>query len=71
MSAAELLPAYAAGELTEEELRAVEAALAASAHLREELARYQLLFALLGAAAAEELDAPADLETRIARQVAV
>ncbi len=67
----ELLAAYAAGELPGPERESIEAALAKSARLRDELARYQRIFLLLGAAAAEDLEAPASLEARIARQVAV
>ncbi len=71
MIADDLLAAYAAGELSEPEREEVEAALARSARLREELARYQQIFLLLAAAAAQDIAAPADLEIRIARQVAV
>ncbi len=67
----ELLPAYVAGELSEEEERRVEEALAGSARLRDEFARYERLFVLLAAAAAEEVEVPHDLERRIARQVAL
>ena len=71
MNAEELLAGYAAGELSEPEREVVEAALAESPRLRDELSRYQRLFLLLAAAAQEDLQAPADLQTRIARQVAV
>lgn len=71
MSIEELLPAYAAGELSGPERERVEAALAESPRLRDELARYERLFVLLSAAAAEETAAPAGLEDRVARQIAV
>ncbi len=61
MNIEELLPAYAAGELSEEESERVEAALAESQRLRAELSRYERLFVLLSAAAAEEVRVPADL----------
>lgn len=67
----ELIAAYASGEIPETEREQVEAALRASPEGQDQVARYQRLFLLLAAAAAEDLDAPADLETRIARQVAV
>ncbi len=67
----ELLAAYAAGELPGAERARVEAALAESPLLRDELARYQRIFLLLGAAAAQDIEAPGNLEARIARQVAV
>jgi anti-sigma factor RsiW len=54
VSAEELLPAYVAGELSAEESERVEAALAESQRLRDELSRYERLFVLLSAAAAEE-----------------
>lgn len=69
MSLEELLPAYIAGELTEEENERVEAALAESPHLRVELSRYERIFVLLSAAAAEEVRVPADMQTRIILQV--
>ena len=65
MSIEELLPAYAAGELSEEESERVEAALAQSSRLRAELSRYERLFVLLSAAATEEVRIPADLRTRV------
>ena len=63
-SVEDLLPDYAAGELSDEESLRVEATLAASPRLREELARYERLFVLLSAAAAEEVRVPADLRPR-------
>jgi anti-sigma factor RsiW len=69
MSIEELLPAYAAGELSEEESERVEAALAGSARLRNELQRYERLFVLLSAAAAEEVRVPVDLRTSIIVQI--
>ncbi len=60
----ELLPAYVAGELDETEDGRVEAALVASPRMREELVRYERLFVLLSAAAAEEVRVPADLRAR-------
>lgn len=71
MNVEELLPAYATGELSEADREQVRAALAASPELREELERFQRLFLLLAVVAAEDLEAPADLSTRIARQVAL
>lgn len=67
----ELLPSYITGELLEADRERVRAALATSPRLREELARYERLFLLFAVAAAEELQAPADLSTRIMRQVTV
>ncbi|HVF01216.1 MAG TPA: zf-HC2 domain-containing protein [Rubrobacteraceae bacterium] len=58
MSVEELLPAYAAGELSEMESERVEVALAESQRLRVELSRYERLFVLLSAAAAEEVRVP-------------
>ncbi|CAA9454491.1 MAG: hypothetical protein AVDCRST_MAG37-2767 [uncultured Rubrobacteraceae bacterium] len=69
MNIEELLPAYAAGELSEEESERVEAALVESQRLREELSRYERLFVLLSAAAAEEVRVPADLRMRIILQI--
>jgi anti-sigma-K factor RskA len=69
MNTEELLPAYVAGELSEEENEQVEAALAESPHLRGDLSRYERLFVLLSAAAAEEVRVPADLRTRITVQI--
>ena len=71
MSIEELLPAYVAGELSEEENERVEAALAGSPRLRVELSRYERVFVLLSAAAAEEVRVPADVQTRIMLQVAL
>ena len=71
MISEELLAGYVTGELSEPERVDVETALAASPRLRDELSRYERLFLLLAAAAAEDLEAPADLQTRIVRQVAV
>lgn len=70
-SVEELLPAYAAGELSDEDEARVEATLAGSPQLREELVRYERLFVLLAAAAAEEVEASARLRGRVARQVAL
>jgi anti-sigma factor RsiW len=67
----ELLPAYAAGELAQPEREQVEAALAESPSLREELARYQTLFLLLAAAASEDLQAPGDIQAQVARRLAI
>ena len=69
MSVEELLPAYAAGELSEEESERVEIALAESQRLRVELSRYERLFVLLSAAAAEDVRVPADLRTRVTLQL--
>ncbi len=69
MSIEELLPAFAAGELSEEDSERVEAALAESSRLRAELSRYERLFVLLSAAAAEEVRVPSDLRTRIILQI--
>ena len=69
MSIEELLPAYVAGELSEEESARVEAALAESPRLRTELSRYEHLFVLLSAAAAEEVRVPAGLRTSIIFQL--
>ncbi len=69
MNVEELLPAYVAGELSEEESERVEAALVESARLRDELSRYERLFLLLSAAAAEEVRVPADLRMRITVQI--
>jgi anti-sigma factor RsiW len=68
MSVEELLPAYAAGELSEEESERVEVALAESQRLRVELSRYERLFVLLSAAA-EEVRVPADLRRRVTLQL--
>jgi len=67
----ELLPAYAAGELDAAEQERVTRALAESARLREELARYRRLFVLLVALAAEEVAPDAGFDRRIMRQVAI
>ncbi|HLL57914.1 MAG TPA: zf-HC2 domain-containing protein [Rubrobacteraceae bacterium] len=67
MSVEELLPAYAAGELSEEESERVEVALAESQRLRVELSRYERLFVLLSAA--EEVRVPADLRRRVTLQL--
>ena len=61
----ELLPGYVTGELSEEAAERVEVALAGSPRLRIELSRYERLFVLLSAAAAEEVRVPADLRTRV------
>jgi anti-sigma factor RsiW len=67
----ELIPAYLMGELPEEEQERVEEALASSARLRRERERYERLLVLLSAAAAEEIEAPWDLQARIRAQVAM
>ena len=69
MSVEELLPAYVAGELSEEESERVEAALAGSSRLQAELYRYERLFVLLSAAAAEEVRVPADMRAHIILQI--
>ncbi len=69
MNIEELLPAYVAGELSDEESERVEAALAESPRLRVELSRYERLFVLLSAAAAEEVRVPADLQARVMVQI--
>ncbi len=69
MNVEELLPAYVAGELSEEENQRVEDALVESSHLQTELSRYERIFVLLSAAAAEEIRVPADLRTRITIQI--
>lgn len=69
MNVEELLPAYVAGELSEEENEWVEAALVESPRLQTELSRYERLFVLLSAAATEEIRVPVDLRTRITVQV--
>ena len=69
MNIEEILPAYVAGELSEEENERVEAALVDSSHLQTELSRYERLFVLLSAAATEEIRVPADLRTRITVQI--
>jgi anti-sigma factor RsiW len=70
-SVLELLPAYVADELGVDERAHVERALANSARLRDELARYRHLFVLLAALSLDARDAPAGLDARIMRQVAV
>jgi len=67
----EMIPAYLAGELSEEEARKVERAIEGSERLRRELERYERLFVLLSAAASQEIDPPRDLEMRIRSQVAM
>ena len=69
MSVEELLPAYVLGELSEEDSERVEAALAESSRLRDELSRYERLLVLLSAAAAEEVRVPAELRTHIILQI--
>ncbi|MBV9452911.1 MAG: zf-HC2 domain-containing protein [Rubrobacter sp.] len=69
MSIEELLPAYLTGELSEEERERVEAALTESSRLQGELSRYERLFVLLSAAAAEEIRVPTDLRTSIMLQI--
>jgi anti-sigma factor RsiW len=71
MNVEELLPAYVAGELSEEENKRMEAALAESPRLKTQLSRYERLFVLLSAAATEEIRVPADLRTRITVQIAL
>lgn len=71
MNIEELLPAFAAGELEEQERDAVLQALTESPRLWDEVSRYQQLQLLLAAAATLELPPPANLSARIARQVAV
>lgn len=71
MNVEELLPAYVAGELSGPELELVEVALAGSSRLREETRRYERMFVLFSAAAAEEMEVPAGFERRVARRVAV
>ncbi len=71
MNVEELLPAYVAGELSEEENERVEAALVESPRLQTELSRYERLFVLLSAAATEEIRVPADLQRRITVQIAL
>lgn len=66
-----LLPAYAAGELDAVEQERVTRALAESARLREELARYRRLFVLLVALAEEEVAPAAGFDRRVMRQVAI
>jgi anti-sigma factor RsiW len=65
MNIEELLPGYVAGELSEEESEQVEAALAESSRLRAELSRYERLFVLLSAAAADAVRVPVDLRTHV------
>ena len=65
MNIEELLPAYVAGELSAEESEQVEVALAESPRLRLDLSRYERLFVLLSAVAAEEVHVPADMRSRI------
>ena len=69
MNVEELLPAYVAGELSEEEDERVEAARVESPRLQIQLSRYERLFVLLSAAATEEIRVPADLRTRITVQI--
>ena len=69
MNVEELLPAFVTGELDAADRERVRAALATSPALREEVARYERLLLLLTIAAAEELQAPGDLSTRIMRKV--
>lgn len=69
MSMEELLPAFVAGELNEEDRERVLRALSESPQLWDEVRRYQQLYFLLAAAAAIELEAPSDMATQIARQM--
>jgi len=71
VSVEDLLPGYLAGELSDDEREQVRAALATSPELRAELERYGRLFLVLATTAAEELQQPGDLSTRIMRQVAL
>jgi len=71
MNIDELLPGYAAGELSEEESERVEAALVESARLRDELQRYERLFVLLSAAATEGVRVPTALRTSIIVQITI
>ena len=71
MSIEELLPAYVAGKLSKEESERVEAALARSSRLQTELSRYERLFVLLSAAAAEEVRIPVDMRTRVMFQLTI
>lgn len=66
-----LLPAYAWGELDEEQASRVEEAIASSEELRRELERYERLSVLLAAAAAQEIEPSGGLERRIQRQLAL
>ncbi|MGH3086191.1 MAG: anti-sigma factor family protein [Rubrobacteraceae bacterium] len=66
-----LLQAYVTGDVSEREAERVEAALAESPRLREELARYERLFVLLVAAAEEEVRVPRDLRARVIWRVAL
>ena len=66
-----LLPAYAWGELDEQQASRVEEAIASSEELRRELERYERLSVLLAAAAAQEIEPPGGLEKRIQRQLAL
>jgi anti-sigma factor RsiW len=67
----ELLPAYAAGELDTEAQERVTRALAESARLREELARYRRLFVVLAALAEEDVAPDAGFDRRVMRQIAI
>lgn len=67
----ELLPAYAWGELSEEDSLRVEAAVAESPRLQDELSHYERLSVLMAAAVEEQIEAPANLRGRIDRQVAL
>lgn len=70
-SVIDLLPGYAADELGAADRARVEAALAESARLRDELARYRQLFVLLAALSLDEATAPEGLDVRITRRIAV
>lgn len=71
MSIDELLPAFVAGELEDEERETVLQMLGESPSLWEEMSRYQQLHLMLAAVAEMPLAPPADLSARIARQLAV
>lgn len=68
---AELLAAYAAGELADEDRARVERALDRSPRLQAELAQYRQLFVLLAATSMEDVTTPAGLEGRIIGRIAV
>lgn len=67
----DLLPDYAAGELSQAEAGRVEAALEGSPQLREELARYERMFVLLAAAAAEEVKTPFGFRSGVMGRIVV
>jgi len=65
-----LLAAYVAAELDASEYACVEHALTHSARLRRELRRYQRLFALLAAAAEEDITPDATFVRRLRHRFA-